>query len=395
MDSFPDEIITIMFLNLPVESILRCRSVCKSWCKIIDNPKFAEIHFNSSKPQLGDTSSLLLLSNFSDELYIGKIVDATLSGILLKSTPFQISCKRSTCNFAEPPVNGLLFMYPHSNYDSSSENESSCSMYICNPATRDCVQLPIFNHIQCSQATLIRGFGFDAISNEFKVMQMATYVGGRSNDTESEVQVYTLGSNSWKNVGKAPDSKFVKVMSAFVNGSSHWLAVSGSGDSDNPFPLFSMDIVSFNFSSEKFGVIPTPEFGFVTENNTVPEPAYFELTVLGECLSVVDCSFEHHMEIWVMKEYNVKKSWTRYSVTKYYMDRQFSIIQAISLHKDSEIVLLYGASRLVSYNIERKTYTPFEVDGIPRYSIQHGCSPLSYQVYSFVESLFSLKPDVE
>lgn len=292
-------------------------------------------------------------------------------------------------------MNGLLLMYSTAHYDHLTENENNCLMYICNPATRECVKLPKFNHIYCDQATLLRGFGVDSVTGEFKVVQIATYVGGRSNvvsDMKSEVQVYTVGTNVWRNVGKGPDDRFSKVLSAFVNGSSHWLAVREPDISGGPNSGFGIDIVSFNLSCEEFGVVPTPEFGFLADmEHGIPEPAYFELFALGECLSVVDFSFEHHVEIWVMKDYNVKESWMKYCVTKHYMDRVPFIIQPIAFRGKNEIVLLHGSSKLVSYDFVSKTFTPFDIEGLLGHSFQYGFPPYFHQVYPYVESLFSPK----
>jgi len=41
----PDELITQILLRLPVKSLIRFKSVSKSWCSLISNPSFAKSQF--------------------------------------------------------------------------------------------------------------------------------------------------------------------------------------------------------------------------------------------------------------------------------------------------------------------------------------------------------------
>ncbi|PIA31871.1 hypothetical protein AQUCO_04700013v1 [Aquilegia coerulea] len=227
------------------------------------------------------------------------------------------------------------------------------------------------------------GFGFDIINKVYKVVVLFLWANGRV--LESETQVFTLGSSLWRTVNKAPKMRFVKGCSAYVNGSLHWLTRGEPGDGSR-----SKIIVSFTLSSEEFGVIPSPEFNYLSTIESFKADSLIQLVELRECLSIVDSSFDHHIEIWVMKDYNVKESWTRFCVSKYYLEgMQFKLVNAISFRQNNEIVLLCDFLSLVSYNTETGNFTTVEVGGLNNnaddFRKYYGGA------FSYVESLISPK----
>ncbi|PIA31897.1 hypothetical protein AQUCO_04700037v1 [Aquilegia coerulea] len=251
----------------------------------------------------------------------------------------------------------------------------ACSMYICNPATRECIELPKFNPPQCSKhsfgSDFAYGFGFDVISKDFKVVLILNL-----NCYQNEVQVYTLGSNSWRTIGEVSTAAILDFSSAYVDGSLHWL------DRDvGQRGAFRKKILSFNLSSEEFRVIRTPEL--------ICRPDNLQLMALGGCLSIVDPFFDNHIEVWSMKEYGVEESWTKICVSKVCLEGlQIFTPKAISVGKNSEIKLLANSSALVSYNIGTGSFTSLEVDGI---ETPQGF-PKFFGAFSFVESLITLRP---
>ncbi|KAF9588765.1 hypothetical protein IFM89_015492 [Coptis chinensis] len=329
MDRFPTDIITIILTYLPVKSVLRCRSVSKTWLAIIDSLQFPELHLNASTRSSNSSSFIILPTDFN-EIYITN-EDERFPRIL-ETTKINLSFYQEADLIQDPSVHGLMFFSTWCR-SYSKEAHNYISMYICNPATRDFVKLPNLNIPECTTSKLVSGLGFDTVRREFKVVQIFY----QSWDVRiSEVQVYTLGANSWRNLGRAPNVKFKKHFRAFVNGSVHWLAEDESED------------------------------GF-------------------RCLSVIDNFSAGHIEIWIMKEYNVKESWTRYVVSKLDVDGVLcETVQPILLRKNGEIVILYDRMELVSYNIGNGNFNAFEVHGLP------GLPHETYKIFSYVETLTSL-----
>ncbi|PIA31893.1 hypothetical protein AQUCO_04700033v1 [Aquilegia coerulea] len=250
-----------------------------------------------------------------------------------------------------------------------------CSMYICNPATRECIELPKFNPPQCSKqkfsSEFHSGFGLDTVSKDFKVV-LILYLNNWP-DVRTEVQVYTLSSNSWRTIGEAPVTSMFYFYSAYVDGSLHWLA----RDFARRDSLGKL-VVSLNLGSEEFRVFRTPELFYRADN--------VQLIAMGGCLSIVDPFFDDHIEIWLMKEYGVEESWTKFSVSKVCLEGLTP--KAISFEKNSEFKLLANSSELVSYNIDTGNFTSLEVDGVSE--LPEGC-PKFFGAFSFVERLISLK----
>ncbi|KAM7465820.1 hypothetical protein LguiB_013382 [Lonicera macranthoides] len=47
--NLPNDIFMHVFSKLPVDTILRCRCVCKQWCRLLCHPEFVRIHLNHSQ----------------------------------------------------------------------------------------------------------------------------------------------------------------------------------------------------------------------------------------------------------------------------------------------------------------------------------------------------------
>ncbi|XP_074266331.1 F-box/kelch-repeat protein At3g06240-like [Silene latifolia] len=173
-----------------------------------------------------------------------------------------------------------------------------------NPATREFKAITpwLYNPIHVYRLNLI-GFGFDSLSNDFKIVR-----GNCSDDGIHSYEVYSLATNSWKSLREP--STLVKLFrtftEAYLNGVCYWPAYSDLFDT----PL----ILSFNFSTEVFMVFNEPQNSIGSEIKFEP----WEITVYKECLADVvtrtdlekaECNFD----IWVVTEFDdvsgVPKSW--------------------------------------------------------------------------------------
>ncbi|KAM1227612.1 hypothetical protein ACFX2I_006852 [Malus domestica] len=95
---------------------------------------------------------------------------------------------------------------------------------------------------------------------------------------------------------------------ALLNGTVHWVT---TRHKHQPGP--GLHIVSFDVAEEKFKEIERPGCGSLDICN-------FHLVVIYGCLSAVVCHDRGQIDIWVMKEYGVKESWTKEYVIR---DRLF------------------------------------------------------------------------
>lgn len=117
----------------------------------------------------------------------------------------------------------------------------------------------------------------------------------------------------------------------------------------------------------------------------VPKPNYegednpFELGVLGGWLCVVD-HLKSRSDIWVMKEYGVKESWTKlFVVPNVPGEFFFHSFELLCYTKDGELVMVLNSNLLVFYNPELNSYK--------RIGIPQTCR--SFHAAFYVESLVS------
>lgn len=118
-DYFPEEFIHEILLRLPVKSLIKCSTVCKSWSSLIKSSAFVDTHLSlklQSNRQNDDAQLLLLqgLTNEDQELYSlhnPAIGESTMliepsSLVVPKGTPCPFLDVIGTCN-------GLICMSSH------------------------------------------------------------------------------------------------------------------------------------------------------------------------------------------------------------------------------------------------------------------------------------------
>ncbi|OMP01368.1 hypothetical protein COLO4_11926 [Corchorus olitorius] len=168
----------------------------------------------------------------------------------------------------------------------------------------------------------VLGFGYDSINNDYKVVYW---------QKQTQVQVYTLGTNSWREVDPPDNITFISVpvnFQAYLNGAIHWWGK----DKKNGCQV----IVSFKVCSEEFQVFSLPDY--------VPPAKTFGMNYYKGigiyvcrdmlCLSVATI-YDHlnqSYDIWVMEKYGVPESWTRLFVNNEHRPDPFSYFKGIGMN---------------------------------------------------------------
>ncbi|KAK4573826.1 hypothetical protein RGQ29_031680 [Quercus rubra] len=185
----------------------------------------------------------------------------------------------------------------------NSENEIA----LWNPSTRKSQRLP-FEPVENPGGVELRhfafyGFGSDPINEDYKVGDVV----GDDEDGffYAEVKVYSLKSNSWRKINNLP--YYVRFLfqlnyllfyrrgyGVYACGAMHWVASVGFG-------LYL--IVAFDLGVEKFQNVPLL--------GEVDNGFEMDVGVLEGRLCII-LNYRHvYVDIWVMKEYGVKESWTK------------------------------------------------------------------------------------
>ncbi|RWR91339.1 F-box-like protein [Cinnamomum micranthum f. kanehirae] len=284
----PQEIIMDILSRLPIYSLFQCTLVSKAWRDIIiHNPIFATMQHNRA---LENQNSILLMfsQDHSPEvnLYLVERVEAghrklrVMDAKLTNHTGFNGSLRiLGSCN-------GLLCI---------SFGSMDGPLYVSNPITGECKQLPSKE----SKYIHISGIGFDSVRKEYKVVRRVSKydLPYMVDDCSWKVEIHTLGTNTWREIGNFPwwDGKdlLYKFSDVLVNGRLHWCSF---------FPT-PVRITSLDMSDEQFGVVPTPEF---------TSSCHLHLMTWKGCLTIAQrLRGDLSIHIWVMKEYNVRESWTK------------------------------------------------------------------------------------
>ncbi|KAK9285573.1 hypothetical protein L1049_024768 [Liquidambar formosana] len=183
---------------------------------------------------------------------------------------------------------------------------------------------------------------------------------------------FTLGSPMWRSLGKMSYQLDRRPSGSLVSGKLHWVTRRRRYHAAR-----TRCIVSFDLADEKFKEVPKPDCGGLNRCN-------YHLLVLGGCLSAAVYFNNGKLEIWVMKEYNVKESWVKeFNIGAYVPkglkqdgDRSFRIwknslngraVQIVCLLKNGEVLLEYKGRALVCYDPKSGKFKDLLLQKMPKW----------------------------
>ncbi|XP_059630159.1 F-box/kelch-repeat protein At3g06240-like [Cornus florida] len=162
------------------------------------------------------------------------------------------------------------------------------SYVIFNPSTRESNQIPDCDLLRFEDYRRC-GFGYDSSSDDYKLVKL-----GRCS-----VCIYSLRGGSWKKVqdyvGYNFFVEYIFYVHTQLNGAIHWFCLDENSNRQSK-------VVAFDLVAEKLSEIPLPSF-FTNVHETC------HMGVFGGCLCVKPPRSD---EFWVMKEYVVEQSWTKF-----------------------------------------------------------------------------------
>lgn len=250
--------------------------------------------------------------------------------------------------------------------DYGTEVWGSCNGLLClansldtlavwNFATRKSRKLPYasieFKDLNRYVDTRIYGFGYDKISDDYKVLRIVVLKGKDGNVFDNEVKVYSLKSHAWHRVQKFPKCPNLKrTLGILASGCLHWVVTDSS--------IKGGKIVMFDLEREVFGSVEQPDYEDMS--------FLMGLQSLDGCLSISCNYYQDHVDIWVMKEYGVKESWTKLlSIRMMDLARPFQYLHPITYSKNGkELLLEQDADKLVWYDMEKNKMRFVKVRGV-------------------------------
>ncbi|KAL0363150.1 UNVERIFIED_CONTAM: F-box protein CPR1 [Sesamum calycinum] len=308
MLNLPQEIVTDILSRLPVKSLLRFRCVSKPWRSLIDSKDFVKLHLHQSTETNSNRCLLIedtLLDIFAVDLDSFERLDLGLCW------------NPSTRKLKELPPTPL-------------ESPGDVKVYV----------------------NELYGFGYDSKSDDYKVVRVTEVGDGQDGQyLYSETKIYSLKSNSWTRVDNYPHilPSGKRVWGVYLNDALHTVV---------KHCHHCESIMAFDLGTAKHHELPRPDL--TGENIGVAS-----VEVMGGYLTVLVPRKMNISEIWVMKEYGVKESWTKLlcfvpPIAEPYMN----LTPLAYLKKGDEVLLNYDGRCLLAYSLRKRAVRIVDVPGL-------------------------------
>ena len=196
----PDDVVEDILARLPVKSLTRFRCVSKSCNSIITDTTFINKHLKLNHNQ--SESSIPANTHSGYLLYTTEDKDGSSSSKELCTVVCNNDRTLTQVSWFEIPsffdkymivgfCNGLFCL-------ASREKELCHIIYLWNPSIRMCKKLVAirFNRKKNERAAI--GFAYDSLNNDFKILRIVCHA--VFNESETEAEIYTLSSDSWRKV---------------------------------------------------------------------------------------------------------------------------------------------------------------------------------------------------
>ncbi|CAN0852844.1 Putative F-box protein At1g32420 [Linum grandiflorum] len=380
IDFHDDLVATEILSRLPAKSLMRFKSVCKPWKSIIEQdsnfinlhhtrsqacpPRLLTIVLNGKQGKTSESFDFLFADMDCGEDHVRGASIQNEWSVRLPSQYTQI----------KGPVRGLFCFVDKS------------EVLIYNFSTREIVTPWIRSKISGSREweKPVCQFGFDPDTGEHKVI----FVWHASRAAPSTCfEVLTVGVDaSWRTIdaGNVIPPQFLFVKSSYVNGSIYWMSHNKIGQpvADDEF------LVAFDIGPEKFRTIRIPEF--TLSGFSLSRSHY--VTELDGCPTVVRTQATPTLKLWKFHDRNKERSngseredWSEVSFEKpSYLspwigvmfhpipgNDQMMIVETYdrrNIYKKEVLLMNVKLNRFYSYNRVNKTFSKFEIQGIPSLS---------------------------
>ncbi|KAG5551606.1 hypothetical protein RHGRI_009875 [Rhododendron griersonianum] len=341
IDTIPDlptHIVFDILSRLPIKTLFNCRRVCKDWLSLISDPHFAKLHLSRSQ--------VCLLVKPITERYQSRKLNLVDLRIATYARPRESRIKLvPKINLPKDPKIAFNIVNSCNGFLCLSEPVTDDPIYVCNPILGEYITLP-----KCSSGKTVSScaFGFSPVTDQYKVIRSFC------NGDHHEVEIYTLGEGFWRNIGNDPygvKPRFYSSFDTFVSGSLHWFA----------FHYRNPDLINcFDFTSEQFRAVPGPSRFCGSQKE------YMRLGVLQGCLSICDFSDGDHVDIWLMKDYGVKQSWSKdfYIVKMINETEIYDYYEPIMVLEGGLILMLVNEDSLLVYDPGLEHYEDVHIYGI-------------------------------
>ncbi|CAJ2638625.1 unnamed protein product [Trifolium pratense] len=338
LPTLPFDLIPEILCRLPVKFLLQFRCICKSWKSLISDYKFAKKHLTLS------TTHTLHCISYRDNAHV-LLNSYSLDYVLTYITQTQFPSPPDSYLFVGS-CNGILCLV--------REGTDLVHLQLWNPSIRKFKELPPISTPQTFVS--LYGFGYDPIIDNYKVVVVYSDL-----NRKMELKVHTLGTDSWKSVSEFPFA-FVSAQrpGQYVSGTINWLVSTG----------IKWFIASFDLGNECYQEVLLPDDPCKVDEYKL------SLSILRACLCMISGE-----NVWGMKEYGNKESWTKLFTISYLRvprASSYSYIMAECVLENEQVLLTYNEDERfghISYNYKNDTSKFIELENFPEICVESLISP--------------------
>lgn len=269
----PEELLTNIFLRLGVISLLKCKSVCKTWLSVISNPHFVEsqLHHALKNP------TLLIIDypgGYSASLWSRNIILSPFPRIVMPHI-FK------NCYVVSHSYNGIICL--------CDNNEA---IYLWNPSIGEFKKLSPAprRRPRCLLEYDRVVFGYDYISNDYKVLKMV-YENSRDVMGKRKVYLYSTNTDSWR--------RFQDPILRKLYGYESNIVVNGV-----LYIKCESELITFDLHQEVFGLVPLP--GFTGKNKSDVLDFEGSVGIFFESVGDAEGIF-----LWTLDDVSGQVQWTK------------------------------------------------------------------------------------
>ncbi|PIN00157.1 hypothetical protein CDL12_27338 [Handroanthus impetiginosus] len=209
MAHIPTDVISTILCWLPVDTLLRFRSVCKFWRGLIDDPHFINMHLNRFFLN-GDSSLYSVYSDSPNAQIRNHVVDACVTEV---NHPIK---RDESSTLVMGNCNGLILI---------SNDVEDCGWW--NPSTRKYRKLPNFKFMKPRGLIMGQyhaGLGYDQTTDDYKVARIMQACNLKNQDAYAETMAFSLKSGTWKRTKDFPFWMTQDAGGTYALGALYWVA---------------------------------------------------------------------------------------------------------------------------------------------------------------------------
>ncbi|XP_074334752.1 F-box protein At3g07870-like [Apium graveolens] len=257
-NDLPAAMLVNIFTRLPVKTLIRSTSVCKTWYSNITKPTFISAHIQHSLSCSNNNNALFVIPLVIKHKKYCTLISAHTGDVLKKyKIPFQT--KTNTLKLCGS-LNGVLCLneIDFGKISGSDLLDDYQELYLWNPSVGKYKRLSWSCFKKGGECSYALGLGVYEPTYDFRVVRIVYLedeMGFLNGRVPPKVEVFSLRSNKWRRIKEAVVPRVAYQCSITVgNNMAYWL------DTKRTKSFFEDGwIVWFDFNTEMFGKIKMPD----------------------------------------------------------------------------------------------------------------------------------------